>query len=128
MQGIRTRLLQLICLGCLSTLAHAAPDCGADSNAVTYTEELGPRHHPVGRPLPHGPQFNQPTACGDSVWFFDMNRNERPDPGEPKLFGPQRTVACGSCHADSPDATTPTAASVFLRQDPQVLCLVCHRL
>ena len=108
--------------------AHAAPECGVDSNAVTYTTDMGPRHHPIGRSLPQRADFNQPTPCGDHVWFFDLNLNGRPDPGEPRVFGATRLIACNSCHAASPDVKTETAASVFLRQDVGMLCLICHRL
>ena len=128
MQGIRMQLQLVVFLGCVSTLAHAAPNCGTASNVDTYTAGIGPRHHPVGRPLPQSAQFNQPTDCGDGLWFFDLNRNGRPEPGEPRLFGPQRVIGCSSCHGESPDAKSPAAASVFLRQDTSVLCLVCHRL
>jgi hypothetical protein len=128
MQAIRRQVQLVVFLGCMSTLAHAAPDCGAQSNAGTFTTNIGPRHHPIGRPLPKSAEFNQPTYCGDGIWFFDLNHSGAPDPGEPKLFGPQRVIACGSCHADSPDAKSATAASVFLRQDPKVLCLICHKL
>ena len=128
MQGLQKQLQLAVFLGCMSTLAQAAPGCGAQGNGDTYTADIGLRHHPIGRPLPSSAQFNQPTDCGDGVWFFDLNHNGRPEPGEPRLFGPQRVVGCGSCHGDSPDAKSQAAASVFLRQDPNVLCLVCHRL
>lgn len=128
MQWMRTQLQLAVFLGCISTLAHAAPNCGAESDAVTSTTDLGPRHHPIGRPLPQSAEFNQPTRCGDSGWFFDLNRNGRPDPGEPRLFGPLRVVGCSSCHGESPDPKSPAAASVFLRQDSSLLCLICHNL
>ena len=122
------RLQLIVFLGCMWTLAHAEPNCGAASDVGVYTTEIGPRHHPIGKPLPQRAEFNQPTKCSDGGWFFDLNHNARADPGEPRLFGPQRVIGCGSCHGDSPDAKTQAAASVFLRQDVNVLCLVCHRL
>lgn len=122
------RLPLLVLLVCLSALAQAAPDCDAQSSVDTYTSDIGPRHHPIGRPLPQSAQFNQPTGCGAGLWFFDLNHNGSPDTGEPRLFGPQRVVGCSSCHGESPDAKSEAAASVFLRQDARVLCLVCHRL
>lgn len=128
MQGMRTPLLLVVFLGCLSALAHAAPDCDAQRNIDTFKTDIGPRHHPVGRPLPRSAAFNQPTYCGDGIWFFDLNHNGRPEPGEPKLFGPQRVTGCSSCHAESPDAKSDAATGVFLRQDARVLCLICHRL
>ena len=128
MQGIRMPLQLVVFLGFMSTLAHAAPNCGAQNNVDTFRTDIGPRHHPVGRSLPRSEQFNQPTYCGDDVWFFDLNQNGQPEAGEPKLFGPLRVIGCSSCHADSPDAKSAAAASVFLRQDPNVLCLICHRL
>ena len=129
MLGIRMQLV--ISLGFLSTLAslaQAAGNCGAEVNSDTFTTDIGPRHHPVGRSLPRGAQFKQPTYCGDGVWFFDLNHNGSPEPGEPKLFGPQRVIGCSTCHADSPDAKTEAAANIFLRQDVSVLCLICHNL
>lgn len=126
MQKKRMQLQLFVFLGCMATLAHAAPDCGAQSDVGTFTTDIGPRHHPIGRPLPQSAEFNQPAYCGDGVWFFDLNQNGHPEPGEPKLFGPQRVIGCSSCHADSPDAKSEAAASVFLRQDASVLCLICH--
>ena len=124
MLGMRTLLL--VFLGCLSTLGHAELNCGVERNVDSSPAGVGPRHHPVGKPLPRRAEFNQPIGCGDGGWFFDMNHNGLPDPGEPRLFGPQRVIECGSCHGDSPDAKTEAASSVFLRQDVSVLCLVCH--
>jgi hypothetical protein len=129
MFGMRMQFFVL--LGCLSTLpsvAQAAANCGAEVNADTFTTDIGPRHHPVGRPLPRSAQFKQPTYCGDGVWFFDLNHNGSPEPGEPKLFGAQRVIGCSTCHADSPDSNTEAASNVFLRQDVSRLCLICHNL
>jgi len=89
---------------------------------------LGPQHHPIGRPLPQTPQFNQPDRCAETIWFFDENGNGAPDPGEVRLFGIKRQVDCGSCHGESTQPRSAAAASVFLRQDAATLCLVCHRL
>ena len=89
---------------------------------------LGPRHHPMGRPLPATAGFNQPDRCADSFWFFDQNGNGLPDAGEVRVFGSNRQVDCGSCHGESPLAKSATSAAVFLRQDAATLCLVCHKL
>lgn len=89
---------------------------------------LGPRHHPLGRPLPASAGFNQPDRCVDEILFFDQNGNGQPDPGEVRVFGANRQVDCGSCHGESLQAKSAASASVFLRQDAAVLCLVCHRL
>ena len=124
MRAIRMQLF--VFLACLSTLACAEVNCGAERN-VDPTN-MGARHHPVGKPLPQRAEFNQPIRCRDGGWFFDLNHNASPDPGEPRLFGSLRVIECSSCHADSPDAKTPAAAKVFLRQDVSVLCLVCHNL
>jgi hypothetical protein len=122
------RVIFLVFLSTLAGGANAAENCGAETNADTFTTDIGPRHHPVGRPLPRSAQFKQPTYCGDGVWFFDLNHNGSPEPGEPKLFGPQRVIGCSTCHADSPEPKTEAAANVFLRQDVSVLCLICHNL
>lgn len=89
---------------------------------------LGPRHHPMGRPLPGTVNFNQPDRCVDEIWFFDQNGNGVPDAGEIRLFGSNRQVDCGSCHGESALTKSPASASVFLRQDAAKLCLVCHKL
>lgn len=89
---------------------------------------LGPRHHPMGRPLPANASFNQPDRCVDEIWFFDQNGNGTPDAGEVRLFGGNRQVDCGSCHGESTLAKSAASASVFLRQDAATLCLVCHKL
>lgn len=89
---------------------------------------LGPRHHPLGRPLPATPSFNQPDRCVDGFWFFDGDGNGVADAGEVRLFGSNRQVDCGSCHGESSLAKSAASASVFLRQDAATLCLVCHKL
>ncbi|MCK9284080.1 MAG: hypothetical protein M0P39_07335 [Rhodocyclaceae bacterium] len=89
---------------------------------------LGPKHHPMGRPLPATAYFNQPDGCVDGIGFFDENRNGRLDPAEIRVFGSNRQVDCGSCHGESPDAKSAASASVFLRQNAAALCLVCHNL
>jgi hypothetical protein len=127
MAGMRMQLQLIVFLGCLPMLAHAL-NCGADGNTANYPTGIGTRHHPIGKPLPQSAAFNQPTRCDNEVWFFDMNHNSLPDPGEPRLFGPQRVIECSSCHGDSPDTKSKVASDVFLRQDPSVLCLVCHNL
>jgi hypothetical protein len=123
---MRIRLLFL--LGCLSALAQAAPDCGQGAAFLLDAPDMGPRHHPIGRPLPAGRDFNQPDGCIDGVWLFDGDRNRQADPGEIRLYGPQRAIVCASCHGDSPDRKSAASASVFLRQDASTLCLVCHNL
>jgi predicted CXXCH cytochrome family protein len=88
----------------------------------------GPKHHPIGRSLPATASFNQPNRCNEAGWFFDQNNNGLLDPGEIRLFGPQRQVDCGSCHGDAGELKTAAAASVYLRQDAGKLCLVCHKI
>jgi hypothetical protein len=127
MPGIPIQLLLVVVLGWLPMQVHAL-NCSADGNAATYSTEIGTRHHPIRKPLPQSTAFNQPTRCDNDVWFFDLNQNARPDPDEPRLFGPQRVIECSSCHGDAPDTKSKVAADVFLRQDPSVLCLVCHNL
>jgi predicted CXXCH cytochrome family protein len=115
---------------CASGIA-AGTDCPPAGSAHVIDEAkhgMGPRHHPVGRPLPDVETFNQPGRCAEDIWLYDLNGNGRVDAGEPRLFGPQRVVDCGSCHGESADAKSPQSASVFLRQDAATLCLVCHRL
>lgn len=104
----------------------AAADCGPFVSVPPEHAMLGPNHHPVGKPMPDNASFNQPDTCGEGVWYYDANHNEQADPGEPRLFGSDKTIACGSCHAESPDSQTAASMSVFLRQDASRLCLVCH--
>ncbi len=92
------------------------------------TEPASPSHHPVGRGLPQRIEFSQPDGCTEAFWFFDQNGDGQPDAAEPRLYGPARTVVCGSCHTDSPPAEGGVAFEVFLRQEPQRLCLVCHSI
>jgi hypothetical protein len=111
----------------------AAADIGCGGGGPPYgvdpaKRDLGPRHHPIGKPLPDAPGFNAPDRCSDGIWFYDQNGNGMADAGEPRLFGPQRLVDCDSCHGDSTDAKSLQSASVFLRQDASRLCLVCHRI
>lgn len=121
------RLPILVLLACLPAATHAAPDCGS-SALVAEAEDMGPRHHPIGRPLPGTPDFRQPDGCIDGVWLFDRDRDRRAAPGEIRLYGPQRAIVCASCHGESPDPKSEAAAGVFLRQDVSTLCLVCHNL
>jgi hypothetical protein len=120
----------LVCLGL--SQASAAADIACDSGPPHVVDpakrELGPRHHPFGRPLPAAPGFNAPDRCSEGIWFFDQNGNGIADAAEPRLFGPQRVVDCDSCHGDSADPKSLQSASVFLRQDASRLCLVCHRI
>lgn len=116
---------------CAAGIAAAGASCPPTGPAYVLDEAkhgLGPKHHPIGRPLPDSENFNQPLHCVDNLWFYDRNGNRQPDPGEPRLFGSQRVVDCGSCHGESAEARTPQSASVMLRQDAATLCLVCHRL
>lgn len=116
----------LVLLG-MSPQAGAA--CADGFHAIEESKlTLGPRHHPLGRPLPATAGFNQPDRCVDAIWFFDRNGNGTPDPDEVRVFGANRQVDCGSCHGESPLAKSAASASVFLRQDAQTLCLVCHKL
>jgi hypothetical protein len=117
-------------LSCLTTLAQAQiqGSCGPPSSVTAYPVPEGSLNHSIDKPLPLRTDFNQPSDCGSDVWFFDLNRNGTPDPDEPRLYGPQRVVACSSCHTDSTDSTLPVAGTVPpLRQGVDVLCVVCHR-
>jgi hypothetical protein len=128
MKWKKTQRLLLVWLAFLPGLTDAAPDCSAATPADVNAPSMGPRHHPVGRPLPSREGFNQPAGCVEGVWLFDQNLNLKADAGEVQLYGEQRSVACASCHAESPDPKSAASASVFLRQDAATLCLVCHNL
>ena len=109
--------------------ACAAAPCSDQPVAIEENKiTLGPQHHPIGRPLPSTPEFNQPDRCADTIWFFDKNRNGRHEPGEVRVFGVKRQVDCASCHGESAESKSAASASVFLRQDAADLCLVCHKL
>jgi predicted CXXCH cytochrome family protein len=114
----------ILCPAIAGAAACSDQPVASEENKIT----LGPQHHPIGRPLPPTPQFNQPDRCAETVWFFDTNGNGAPDPGEVRVFGIKRQVDCGSCHGESTQPKSAAAASVFLRQDAATLCLVCHRL
>lgn len=103
-----------------------AQGCATEPPPATEAER--PDHHPVGRGLPRAAGYRQPDACTDAFWFFDEDRDGFPAPAEPRVFGPQRTIVCASCHTESPPADSAAARSVFLRQDASRLCLVCHVL
>lgn len=113
-------------IACLILSEALAAECGPFVAVPAEHARLAVNHHPVGKGMPSEPTFNQPDNCGEGVWFYDINHNGLADPGEPRLYGSERFVACGSCHAESPDAATAASASVFLRQDARTLCLVCH--
>ena len=110
----------------LALTAAAAADCGPFVSPSLENANLGPGHHPVGKPMPASSSFNQPDACGEGIWYYDVNRNGLVDPAEPRLFGLDKMVACASCHGESPDNKSAASTSVFLRQDAAKLCLVCH--
>jgi predicted CXXCH cytochrome family protein len=126
------------CLTALAGLALLLPltsTAGSDCNGsgVWHAPEaagrdMGPRHHPIGKPLPDTGSFGTPDRCLDGVWFFDRNHNGRLDDDELRLFGPQRVVDCASCHGESSGTKSKQSESVFLRQDASTLCLVCHKL
>ena len=44
MQRLRIQLQLAVFLGCMSALAHAAPDCGAESKVDTYADGFSPVH------------------------------------------------------------------------------------
>lgn len=85
-----------------------------------------PNHHPVQRGLPESLSFHQPDGCTEEFSFFDQNGDGVAEPSEPRVFGPERWVICASCHDEQPSADSAAASSVFVRQDPSRLCLVCH--
>lgn len=128
------RLGRALCAGwalLLPVAASAGTDCDGSAEPYVFDERkrsLGPAHHPNGRPLPATAAFNAPDRCVAGIWFFDLNGNAQSDAGEPRLFGPQRVIDCGSCHGDSPEPKAAQSASVFLRLDVSSLCLVCHRM
>lgn len=118
-----------VALALLVPAAGAASGCLEQPYAIDEAKlTLGPKHHPLGRPLPARPDFNQPDGCDGILRFFDENRNGEPDPGEIRLFGVNRQVDCGSCHGESSVAKSAESAGVILRQDAATLCLVCHKL
>lgn len=121
-------LIRFCCtVGLLLALQGASADeCGPFEVVPPENIGVGPNHHPVGKGLPDNASFNQPDSCGAGVWYYDGNHNGLADPGEPRLYGSEKSVACGSCHAESADAKTEASASVFLRLDASKLCLVCH--
>ncbi|HEX5804386.1 MAG TPA: hypothetical protein VFY24_15320 [Azospira sp.] len=126
------RVMPLVAVAALVLAAlpgHALAACADRPFAFDESKfTLGPRHHPMGRPLPATSGFNQPDRCVDGFWFFDRNGNGVADADEVRLFGSNRQVDCGSCHGESPLAKSAASASVFLRQDAATLCLVCHNL
>jgi predicted CXXCH cytochrome family protein len=125
-------LLPAILAGIALILCPVIAGAAACSDQPVAIEEnkitLGPQHHPIGRPLPPTPEFNQPDGCAETIWFFDKNGNGAPDPGEVRVFGIKRQVDCGSCHGQSTELKSAAAESVFLRRDAATLCVVCHRL
>lgn len=126
---VACRLLLLACAIVTGAAAHAAPGCSDLPYAIDEAKyTLGPKHHPMGRPLPATPAFNQPDRCSGAIRFFDQNRNGEADPGEVRVFGSLRQVDCGSCHGEAADALTPSSAALFLRQNAASLCLVCHKI
>jgi hypothetical protein len=115
-------------VGVFALATAYAASCGPFAPVPPEDTGNWPKHHPIGKPLPESPSFNQPDGCGDGFWFFDANRNHRADLAEPRLFGPDKQIACASCHGESASKDSANAASVFLRQNAGTLCLVCHRL
>ena len=110
-------------------VVFAADTCSDQVAAIAENKiAVGSKHHPFGRSLPTTPEFNQPDRCAETLWFFDKNGNGIADSEEVRVFGSGRQVNCGSCHGDSTGPKSAVAASVVLRLDPAVLCLVCHRL
>ena len=126
--GVRhaVRALLASALGGLATAALAL-ECSVGV-PPPETEPDNPEHHPVSRNLPRTAGYNQPDRCGEGMWYFDQDGNGRPGPREARLYGPERTLVCASCHTDDPARDSPAATSVFLRQDASTLCLVCHNL
>ncbi|CAB1369248.1 hypothetical protein [Denitratisoma oestradiolicum] len=122
------RILLMALLASISLTATANDDCGSPYVIDENKADMGPRHHPIGRPLPATGAFHQPTGCLEGLWFYDRNGNGSPDAAEPRLFGAQRVVDCGSCHGESPATRSAASASVFLRLDAATLCTVCHNL
>lgn len=113
----------------LAAAANPAVECSESPHPIAESKRaLGPRHHPIGRPLPDSPNFNQPDRCRGALRFFDQNHNGEADPGEVRVFGSGREVDCASCHGESPETTSAASSSVVLRQEAARLCLICHRL
>ena len=117
---MRIQRLSALLLACLPFLSQASAECSFESNAARHAPDMGPQHHPMGKPLPRNVGYHQPDACGDSVWFYDLNRNGRPDADEPRLYGPQRTIECESCHEASSEINKEP------RQHASTLCVICH--
>ncbi len=117
--------------GVFALMLSACPDAAAQCDVSVpppRTEPERRNHHPVGRSLPAAVGFRQPDGCTEAFWFFDQDGDGRAGQAEPRLFGPQRAVACGSCHSPEPPAESMAASQSLLRQDPKTLCLVCHSL
>lgn len=113
----------------MMSAANAAPGCSNSPYAIDEAKyTLGPKHHPMGRPLPATPAFNQPDRCSGAIRFFDQNHNGLAEPNEVRVFGSLHQVDCGSCHGEDATALTPSSAGLFLRQNAATLCLVCHRI
>ena len=123
------RLLLLAGALAISAAAHAATGCSELPYAIDEAKyTLGPKHHPMGRPLPATPAFNQPDRCSGAIHFFDQNHNGQADPGEIRVFGSLLQVDCGSCLGEEAAALTPSSTALFLRQDAANLCFVCHKI
>lgn len=121
--------LVLLAGALVTATANAAPGCSELPHVIDESKyTLGPKHHPMGRPLPATPAFNQPDRCSGAIRFFDQNHNGQADPAEVRVFGALRQVDCGSCHGEAAAALPPSSAALFLRQDAATLCLVCHKI
>lgn len=108
---------------------QAAPVCSDLAYPIDAAKlALGPKHHPMGRPLPASPNFNQPDQCSGEIRFFDQNRNGIADPDEVRVFGALHQVDCGSCHGEGAESISAGSSVLSLRQDASRLCLVCHRI
>ncbi|MCB1928310.1 MAG: hypothetical protein KDH17_09775 [Rhodocyclaceae bacterium] len=127
--AIRVWLLPslLVPLTVLALSSGVAAQCQVGI-AAPPTEPERPNHHPIGRSLPLAADFRQPDGCTDAFWFFDDDRDGKPDRAETRVFGPDRQVICASCHDAMPPADSAVATQTYLRRDPATLCLTCHAL
>jgi len=92
--------------------------------------------HPVGIRFPAagpGVEFNQPTATGNTIAFFDSDGNGHADPKNVRLYNSSNgyQVECASCH-DPHGVPSGAKGSLFnpsflrVSNSGSALCQTCH--